>query len=89
MPILTGDYELEKFDFHGWRDRAETYLKRVDASNSDKIAALKMAVQDNAGRKLLKAKISKISEVFKILKPAYLGFQTADQLFHIRQPDIQ
>ncbi len=34
VPILTGDYELEKFDFHGWRDRAETYLKRVDATYS-------------------------------------------------------
>jgi len=34
---------------------------------------------------LHKAKTNKISDVFKILKPAYHGFQTADQLFHIRQ----
>jgi hypothetical protein len=44
-----------------------------------------MAIQGNAGRLLHKAKINKISDVFKILKPAYHGFQTADQLFHIRQ----
>ena len=85
VPIFTGDYEHDKYDFHGWKERAETYLKRIDASSSDKIAALKMAIQGNAGRLLHKAKINKISDVFKILKPAYHGFQTADQLFHIRQ----
>jgi len=44
-----------------------------------------MAIQGNAGRLLHKAKINKISDVFKILKPEYHGFKTADQLFHIRQ----
>jgi hypothetical protein len=52
IPIFTGDYEHDKYDFHGCKERDETYLKRIDASSSDKIAALKMAIQGNAGRLL-------------------------------------
>ena len=85
VPTFTGDIEKDGYDFKGWRDLAITFLNRVNATTSDKIAALKMSVRENAGLVLQRSKLKKVSDVFKILKPAYQGFKTGDQLFHIKQ----
>jgi hypothetical protein len=85
VPTFTGDCNVDKYDYQGWKEKAVAYLGRVNASVEDKVVALKIAVSGNAGRVLQHAKITKVSQIFKTLKQAYEGFKTSDQLFHIKQ----
>ena len=85
VPTFTGDCNVDKYDYQGWKEKAVAYLSRVNASVEDKVVALKIAVSGNAGRVLQHAKIAKVSQIFKTLKQAYEGFRTSDQLFHIKQ----
>ena len=85
VPTFTGDCNVDKYDYQGWKEKAVAYLSRVNASVEDKVVALKIAVSGNAGRVLQHAKITKVSQIFKTLKQAYEGFKTSDQLFHIKQ----
>lgn len=86
-PSFTGNLMKDEYNYTTWQSNAKSYLNSINASEVDKVTALKIHITGVAGQFLNaeKLNITKMDDIFAILAPAFKSSQRADQLFEIRQ----